>query len=107
MCGGRWREVPGIFHAEASAWWAFASSRGNISVNPPPFSCHTMTSADEEGTSSWLDSLTTPLNACSLETYTPIAQQPDGSETIVPLVIGCYQLNEPTTEETSTDADAE
>jgi hypothetical protein len=66
-----------------------------------------MTSADEEGTSSWLDRLTTPLNACSLETYTPIAQQPDGNETIVPLVIGCYQLNEPTTEETSTDADAE
>lgn len=48
----------------------------------------------------WFDALTTPLNACSLETYFPIPRHDDincrSSDTPsdIPLVIGCYQLNE-------------
>ncbi|KAL9189625.1 hypothetical protein ACHAXT_009300 [Thalassiosira profunda] len=56
----------------------------------------------------WFDRVATPLNACSLETFAPIPVadgdgEGDGSDTdgdrgevVVPLVIGCYQLNEQT-----------
>jgi len=66
--------------------------------------------ADDSSSSrnTWFDRLTTPLNACSLETYTPIRNvQPtevsisdckindeDENEDVIPLIIGCYQLNE-------------
>ena len=52
------------------------------------------------------DRLTTPLNACSLETYTPIRNVPpteeisdcnineDEGDVVIPLIIGCYQLND-------------
>lgn len=39
----------------------------------------------------WLDRIVTPYNACSLETLPPLD---DGSDALIPLVIGCYQLNE-------------
>jgi hypothetical protein len=39
----------------------------------------------------WLDLITTPFNACSLETITPIRRLDDAA---IPLVVGCYQLNE-------------
>ena len=42
----------------------------------------------------WLDRVVTPLNACSLETYVPILSDDDGDKAALPLVIGCYQLNE-------------
>ncbi len=50
----------------------------------------------EEKNSGWFDVLTTPLNACSLETYFPIPQDDgnDNSSAHIPLVVGCYQLNE-------------
>lgn len=42
----------------------------------------------------WHDRLVAPLNACSLETCAPIEGEGAGEEA-VPLVVGCYQLNEP------------
>jgi hypothetical protein len=51
----------------------------------------------------WFDAVTTPLNACSLETYFPIPRDDDIKINIscssdmpsdIPLVVGCYQLNE-------------
>eukprot|EP00804_Cyclotella_cryptica_P002507 CCRYP_018444-RB/>CCRYP_018444-RB protein AED:0.05 eAED:0.05 QI:27/1/1/1/0.5/0.2/5/1824/463 len=39
----------------------------------------------------WLDRLITPFNACSLETLSPIIENDDA---VIPLVVGCYQLNE-------------
>jgi diphthamide biosynthesis protein 7 len=55
-----------------------------------------MSTQEEKG--GWFDALTTPLNACSLETYFPITRD-DGINSSsdkpsdVPLVVGCYQLN--------------
>ncbi len=54
---------------------------------------------DAEESRGWFDVLNTPLNACSLETYFPIprADAISGSSDIssdIPLVVGCYQLNE-------------
>ena len=46
----------------------------------------------------WFNDLTTSLNACSLETYFPIPRHGDISSdksSDLPLVVGCYQLNEP------------
>ena len=70
--------------------------------------CNAMgpTERNENGTTyndSWLDKITTPLNSCSLETFPPISSiDAEGKATettkqliVVPLVIGCYQLNEP------------
>ncbi|KAL7548273.1 hypothetical protein ACHAWF_011565 [Thalassiosira exigua] len=58
----------------------------------------------------WLDRIVTPLNACSLETGTPISARNDGptqtdeaSRDVLPLVIGCYQLNEATCRVTATE----
>lgn len=49
----------------------------------------------------WFDRCTTPLNACSLETFdcqhtarSDSSDQEGGTSDDVPLVIGCYQLNE-------------
>ena len=46
----------------------------------------------------WFDRCTTPLNACSLETFdcqqAVRSDSEDGPSDDVPLVIGCYQLNE-------------
>mmetsp|Transcript_23073 Transcript_23073/g.38005 ORF Transcript_23073/g.38005 Transcript_23073/m.38005 type:complete len:427 (-) Transcript_23073:426-1706(-) len=57
-------------------------------------------STEEEGVREkycgWFDVLTTPLNACSLETYFPLLRD-DGSDNQsahIPLIVGCYQLNE-------------
>eukprot|EP00580_Thalassiosira_gravida_P012270 CAMPEP_0201632608 /NCGR_PEP_ID=MMETSP0493-20130528/6201_1 /ASSEMBLY_ACC=CAM_ASM_000838 /TAXON_ID=420259 /ORGANISM="Thalassiosira gravida, Strain GMp14c1" /LENGTH=486 /DNA_ID=CAMNT_0048104167 /DNA_START=25 /DNA_END=1482 /DNA_ORIENTATION=- len=66
---------------------------------------------------SWFDQVITPLNACSLETSAPIPvgpeQAPDDddddgkthidSRLILPLVIGCYQLNEGSSSATETN----
>jgi hypothetical protein len=52
---------------------------------------------EEKGdTDFWFDVITTPLNACSLETYFPLPRPRDDNDSIsfIPLVIGCYQLNE-------------
>ena len=50
---------------------------------------------------SWLHQVSTPFNACSLETLSPIH---DGSdEEVIPLIIGCYQLNESTDDATGDD----
>ena len=59
----------------------------------------------------WFDALTTPLNACSLETYFPIPRNDDinsrsDTPSAVPLVVGCYQLNESSQQLDSEDADA-
>lgn len=50
----------------------------------------------------WFDQTSTSLNACSLETFVPI---PDSGTYLLPLVIGCYQLEEKTciTAATTTD----
>lgn len=40
---------------------------------------------------SWIDRITTPFNACSLETLPRIEDDIDAS---IPLVVGCYHLNE-------------
>ena len=62
---------------------------------------------DSSSRNTWFDRVVTPLNACSLETYTPIRNKPpteeisdckiitenDGDD-VIPLIIGCYQLNE-------------
>ncbi len=67
---------------------------------------------NSECESPWLDRIVTPLNACSLETSLPISSHMpitkgtrDSSNRVIgcteerrrniPLVIGCYQLNEP------------
>ena len=60
----------------------------------------------DDGAGSWFDKIVTPLNACSLETFVPIPiPSTKGAiydETVdadvLPLVIGCYQLNESTPE---------
>jgi hypothetical protein len=59
----------------------------------------------------WFDELTTPLNACSLETYFPIPRDDDIScndssnkLSDIPLVVGCYQLNDSPNTETEDDA---
>lgn len=64
---------------------------------------------DDDNSSSrntWFDRVITPLNACSLETFIPIRNEPpiedisDGKiinedeGDVIPLIIGCYQLNE-------------
>lgn len=61
----------------------------------------------------WFDELTTPLNACSLETYFPIPRDDDiscsDSSNIlsdIPLVVGCYQLNDSPNTESGDDADS-
>jgi diphthamide biosynthesis protein 7 len=45
----------------------------------------------------WLHQITTPYNACSLETLPPLPDG-DGGE-LIPLVVGCYQLNESSSDE--------
>jgi hypothetical protein len=60
----------------------------------------------------WFDQIGTPLNACSLETFVPISDGPGetkhGEDTnfrdAVPLIIGCYQLNETSFEGLTADA---
>jgi len=66
-----------------------------------------MVADDSSSRNTWFDRLITPLNSCSLETYTPIRNEPptgeisdckiitenDGDD-MIPLIIGCYQLNE-------------
>jgi hypothetical protein len=55
----------------------------------------------------WSDQINTPLNACSIETYVPVPNEDlvtnycDSDvatsppyDSVIPLVIGCYQLNE-------------
>ncbi len=73
--------------------------------------------------STWFDRIDTPLNACSIETYMPLpkedylvgpmARNNCDSDTatsspqwdsVTPLVIGCYQLNESLSEGTSPEA---
>lgn len=53
----------------------------------------------------WFDQISTSLNACSLETFVPIPDGPikrgEDSNIIcdaIPLIIGCYQLNETSSE---------
>lgn len=60
-----------------------------------------MSTQEEVGEKSlgWFDVLNTPLNACSLETYFPVPRDDgiSGNSDIpsdIPLVVGCYQLNE-------------
>ena len=66
----------------------------------------------------WFDRLTTPLNACSLETYTPIRNVPptevsisdckiseEEGDVVIPLIIGCYQLNEQQNDTTTNGED--
>ena len=61
----------------------------------------------------WFDKIGTPLNACSLETFVPIPDGPGETklgedsnfrDAVVPLIIGCYQLNETTVEGSTADA---
>ena len=73
-----------------------------------------MVDDDSRCRNTWFDRLTTPLNACSLETYTSIRNEPptgeisdckiitenDGDD-MIPLIIGCYQLNEQQTDGTT------
>ena len=60
----------------------------------------------------WFDELTTPLNACSLETYFPIPRDDDirfndssNKPSDIPLIVGCYQLNDSPNTESEGDAD--
>jgi len=65
----------------------------------------------------WFDRVITPLNSCSLETYTPIRNKPPTEEIsdckinenegddVIPLIIGCYQLNEQLTDTTTNGED--
>ncbi|KAL7521001.1 hypothetical protein ACHAWX_005691 [Stephanocyclus meneghinianus] len=39
----------------------------------------------------WLDRIVTPFNACSLDTHPPLSKNDDA---VIPLVVGCYQLND-------------
>jgi hypothetical protein len=58
----------------------------------------------------WSDQITTPLNACSVEAYLPVPNEDlvtnycnsdvatsPPYDSVIPLVIGCYQLNESST----------
>ena len=75
--------------------------------------------------STWFDQIATPLNACSVETYVPLLKEDylvgrmarndcdwdtatsstHHLDSVTPLVIGCYQLNELSSEGTSPEAD--
>jgi WD40 repeat protein len=62
--------------------------------------------------SEWWDETSTTLNACSLETFVPILDSDDDGKVsafLLPLVIGCYQLEEKTciTASTTMDDDAD
>lgn len=62
--------------------------------------------------SEWFDQTSTSLNACSLETFVPILDSDDDGKVsafLLPLVIGCYQLEEKTCipASTTTDDDAD
>jgi hypothetical protein len=62
--------------------------------------------------SEWFDQTSTSLNACSLETFVPILDSKDEGKVsafLLPLVIGCYQLEEKTCipASTTTDDDAD
>jgi len=63
---------------------------------------------DSSSRNTWFDRVITPLNSCSLETYTPIRNEPptevsisdckiindeNEGDDVIPLIIGCYQLN--------------
>jgi hypothetical protein len=60
----------------------------------------------------WYDQIDTPLNACSIETFMPIPDGPGETKhgedanfrDAVPLIIGCYQLNETSSEGSTGDA---
>jgi len=75
-----------------------------------------MVDDDSSSRNTWFDRLTTPLNACSLETYTAIRNKPPTEEisdckiitendgdVVIPLIIGCYQLNEQQNDTTSNE----
>eukprot|EP00934_Nitzschia_sp_Nitz4_P003624 Nitzschia sp. Nitz4//scaffold2_size372955//358792//359949//NITZ4_000480-RA/size372955-processed-gene-0.71-mRNA-1//1//CDS//3329546949//3614//frame0 len=53
-----------------------------------------MTTNDESNTaqSEYIEHITTPLNACSLESHAPISLP--NNESVWPLLLGCYQLDE-------------
>jgi diphthamide biosynthesis protein 7 len=57
--------------------------------------------------SEWFDQTSTSLNACSLETFVPILDSDDDGKVsafFLPLVIGCYQLEEKTCITASADS---
>lgn len=64
----------------------------------------------DDETNIWFDQISISLNACSLETFAPIPDGPiqraEDSNIIIcdaiPLIIGCYQLNETSSSEGST-----
>jgi len=77
-----------------------------------------MVDNDSSSRNTWFDTVVTPLNACSLETYTPIRNEPPTEEisdckiitenendVVIPLIIGCYQLNEQLTDTTTNGED--
>ena len=72
-------------------------AQGNISSSQQQESTNNNednnTQGFEHAAEDWLDQVITPFNACSLETLTPIH---DSSDEVIPLIIGCYQLNEAT-----------
>ena len=77
-----------------------------------------MVDNDSSSRNTWFDRVITPLNACSLETYTPIRNEPpteeisdckiseEESDIVIPLIIGCYQLNEQLTDTTTTEEES-
>ena len=70
---------------------------------------------DSSSRNTWFDRLITPLNACSLETYIPIEPpteeisdcniNEDEGDVVIPLIIGCYQLNEQQNDTTTNGED--